>query len=512
MAFELTEVPRPKGFNSDLSPYELPADVWVTSLNIDNANLRSNKAKGASSRYGPLSLQPLFTMPWNDEVSDVWVYAGDTSVYKVDSTEVNTLMGSGYSSNVLTGWSGDVFNGVAILNNGVDLPQYSNTATSFTDLANWPVSTTAHTIRPFKNYLIAMDITKGIVPNPAMVKWSSPADPGSVPPSWDESDPAEQAGENSLADTLGSVIDGKALGNSFIVYKEDSVWAMDFIGGAFVFQFRKLFDDVNGILAKDCVVEFEGKHFVLAKGDAYIHDGTTKRSVMSSRVSSSLFGLIDNTYWEKTRVVADPSNQDIWIYYVPQNSPTGLATKALVYNWGSDAWSERDLLDVSFIANGIIADAITNDWGSDSNSWESDTTFWDQDSSTPAESSLLACDYTNSQLLELNSGTTWDGDIFTSRLEKTGVDFGDDSSWKKINSIYPSMTGSGTVNFFVGHEDPKGSGVTWEGPYPYTIGEDVKINCRVNGRNIAIKTESTSEDIWSLSGLTIEWKPTRAKR
>jgi len=500
---------------------------------------------------------------------------------KSDNT-IQAMVTTGVNAQPLEGWSGCVFNGVAVMNNGFDEPFYTNTDTTMQSFdvessLHWTSGVTCGTIRAFKNYLIALKYNGG----GSTVKWSGPAAAGALP-SWQESS-SNTAGTNVLSDTAGEIVDGVALGNSFIIYKEDSVWAMEFIGGTFVFSFRKLFNDNEGALSKDCVVAFEGKHFVLGRNDAYIHDGTQKKSVMHNRVASELYKTLDDTNWSKIKVVADTANQNIWVYYPTQNNTW--ANKALIYNWATDSWSVREILsNVSYIATGIIEDDLTDNWnlyegtctstasstemtdntqsfplsslvgkyiqnltdgssglitantadtvtatlaGGTSNSWtigdlydivdvastwDEDTSYWDENNTQYEKESLLLCDYTNSKFLEAEVGITWDGTSYTTRVEKVGVDFGDATQWKKINAIYPSMTGEGTVNFYIGHQDPQGSAVTYEGPFSYTVDQDYKINCRVHGRNISFKMESTDDKLWAFDGMTIEYKPTMTKR
>lgn len=182
-------------------------------------------------------------------------------------------------------------------------------------LPAWPVGQSAKIVRPFQNHLVALNIETGAGNNHSRVHWSDSADVGTVPNDWDYADPASRSGITDLADTPGIIVDGKALGNSFVIYKEDAVWAMTFVGGTFVFNFRKIFDDNNGILAEGCVATFEGKHFVLTKSDAYIHDGISKQSVMSNRVRK-LISSIDDTLFERSKVIADNNSKEIIIYFV----------------------------------------------------------------------------------------------------------------------------------------------------------------------------------------------------
>ena len=61
------------------------------------------------------------------------------------------------------------------------------------------------------------------------------------------------------------MVDGATLGNDFIVYSSDQVHKMTFVGGAFLFNTRKLFSDA-GLINTNCVVEAEKDALLLRAG------------------------------------------------------------------------------------------------------------------------------------------------------------------------------------------------------------------------------------------------------
>lgn len=503
------EITRPKGINVDLSPYELPNEVWSEGKNINFRNFRTNRELGYSQVFPTLSITPLFAHPWTDFNLPYWFYASETAIYRTEGTsqlDVTRLSGA-YTGNFNEGWTGSNFNGAMIMNNSQDAPQFFDTTSSkMADLTNWPTDYKCAVIRPFKNYLVALDITNNVGERfPTMVKWSDIAAPAQVPASWNAVDPAVQAGENVLPDSEGRCIDGRALFDNFFIYKGDSVWAMQLIGGNFVFSFRKVFSD-RGILAKDCVTEFEGKHFVVGASDVYIHDGTTKESVISNKFKTKLYTQINKDYVDRVKCVADTPNKEVWIYFPSVDSTDGTCDKALVWNWEVNEWSEKDIENISFIIEGNINPVESDAWDDDTGVWDSDTTAWGEEAFNPSETELLMCDYNNSKFYQANLSTTLDGAAYQSEIERIGLDFGDDFNYKYINSITPHMSGEGSVNISVGWEDHQGQGVIWSSPVEFAIGVDYKADFRVSGRYIAVKFESTASNIWNLTGYTIEFE------
>jgi hypothetical protein len=520
MPYARVEVTRPKDVNKDLSEYELPNEIWSNVQNANFRKFRSNRAQGVSKVFtSDPTIHPLFHIGATRLGVDEWLYADEVSIWKTEGT-AHTELTRGistakvpYTGTFENGWTGTVFNGVTLLNNGVDAPQFILQAgTEMADLTDWPASATCKVLRSYKNYMIAMNYYDGTDTNDSMVKWSDSIDDfdsidNGGGNTWDATAATTLAGENLLGDTPGFIVDGKALGDSFIIYKSDSVYSMDFIGGQFVFSFRQIFNDNSGLLAPGCVASFEGKHLVVGVGTVYIHDGTSKKALSTNRISRELFDQIDETYSQRTRVATDHSNKEVWISFVSTGSTTGLADKAAIYNWEDDTWTFRDLFDISHIAEGVINTQLSNSWNDQTLNWNENTSPWSTSRSNPTKKKLILADYVSDKFMENDVGTTFDGTTFTSTFERTGIDFNDDEGVKYINSVTPHIVGAGTVNISIATQQSPGSPIVFSSPQPFVVDQDYKVNFRESGRYIGIKFESTDDNAWSLTGYTLEFAP-----
>jgi hypothetical protein len=162
MSFQEVEISAPQDLNVDISPYELPVTVWssVTNANYDTSGTK--RVMGATQVFpAPLPVQPIFALPWNDGAGDTWLYSDLTTIRKINASGVSTTMASGLTALFARGWQGDVFNGVAVMNNGINAPLYTDTASTMVALPAWPVGQSAKVIRPFQNHLIALNIETG---------------------------------------------------------------------------------------------------------------------------------------------------------------------------------------------------------------------------------------------------------------------------------------------------------------------------------------------------------------
>ena len=138
--------------------------------------------------------------------------------------------------------------GILVMANGYDQPQFwaltsgvPSTGTKMADLTNWSAGAgTNHypvAVRAFRSFLVALNLSEAGTPFTRKVKWSTEAAIQTVPSSWDETSSTVDAGEYELADTQGKIVDGLPLGDAFMIYKEDSVYSMTYVGNPFYLCF-----------------------------------------------------------------------------------------------------------------------------------------------------------------------------------------------------------------------------------------------------------------------------------
>ena len=103
-----------------------------------------------------------------------------------------------------------------------------------------------------------------------------------------------EGGRIYLTSTLAKYSKAKQLGNTMFIYKERSIWKMNFIGGTFIFQFDTFLEDV-GILAPRCVcMDITGtRHVVVTQDDIIIHNGNTPEVVLTDRQRITLFNSMN---------------------------------------------------------------------------------------------------------------------------------------------------------------------------------------------------------------------------
>ena len=214
------------------------------------------------------------------------------------------------------------------------------------------------------------------------VLWSDAAAPGSIPTSWTAA-ATNEAGDAELSQTPGPIIDGLPLRSSFMLYKQNSAYIADYVGGNNIFNFRRAFITV-GALTRNCIAPYQGKHFVVTDGDIVLTDGSVAESIADNRMRRFLFNQLDQTNFAATFVASLKKENEIWICFPSAGST--FCNLALIWDGAANAWGVRELPDIAHAASGIISDLTVSEvWDDDSMFWDDDTTAWNQQNFSNAE-------------------------------------------------------------------------------------------------------------------------------
>jgi hypothetical protein len=309
---------------ADTPPYMLPPEAWTQAVNIRAKDGGLERPLGWSSVFGTPTVAPHFLMPVMTTAVAYWIYTSLTKAYVYDGTthtEITRLAGN-YTATNGYDWNGTNLGGIPILNNGADIPQFWSpiaAATKLLNLTNWNATTRAKVIRSFGPFLVAFNITDAGTSRPHLVRWSHPADPGSVPSSWDTADETKDTGDTELSDVNSGVIhDALPLGSIMYIYKENAVHKMRFVGGRKIMDFGDAaWLPTIGILAPRCVaVSGDGrKHVFASRDDLLWHDGNQVRSILNRRQKRRLAADMDSQNFPSSFIFANPNFSEMIFVY-----------------------------------------------------------------------------------------------------------------------------------------------------------------------------------------------------
>jgi len=508
------------GVIRDLSQHELPTSAWSDSSNMRFLDGYCYQFYGHGQVYGTPTVTPFHAAPIiGIDGTRYWIYPGEKKIYVAYisagvATHTNlTRQTAGNDvdySGERNAWTSTSLSGIPILNPGnkIDPPQRWNLdpGQRAQTLDNWPANTFCRSMRAYKVFLVALGVTKGSQDFPFMVKWSTSADPGAVPSTWDPADATELAGEVDLAEGGDPIVDALPLADSLIIYKEQSIWRMNFIGGQDVMGFQRIFG-VSGALNRNCVVDLEiggaAAHFVLTGSDVIVHNGGAITQVLDKQARRALFQDFDTGAVDKCFVCKNPFLNEVFICYASIGN--SVPNKALVWNYNDKTVSYRTIPNLNHAASGTVDNTLNGTWDADDEPWDSDLTAWNGPDFTPnAQRVMMASDSTKFYLLD--SSASFDGALPQSYLERIGLSLGIDEQRKLVRGIRPRITGNAgdTVLVKIGsQEDAYTPPTTWT-TMTHVIGSTISNDCLVDGRYIAVRFEGGTAFNWRLDSYDID--------
>ncbi|ATB52655.1 putative partical protein [Vibrio phage vB_VspS_VS-ABTNL-3] len=477
------------GLVADIAPDQLQPDGASYSENVKAVTDGWAKSDG----YTSTSLTPgnemthlFFYSPTDGD--DRWFVAGDTTIkyYRGALLTDATRDADPYNKAGSWRWSFTDFNGVLVANNSVDEPQSFNITTNkFQDITELDSKVRFRTLVKFKSYLFGLGVDSGQGYNDSEVYWSHPADPGFLPANWDFADPASDSGKNTLPSS-GYLLDALELGNSLIIYKSDSTWICRFAGGQFVFSFEPKWDS-QGLLARGCVTQFEGKHFVVTQTDIMVHNGVSSKSVADRRVKKFFFDNLSRENFQRTFVVKRPDTNEIYIFYPSRDSAEGYLDSALIYHWVNDNWEFRKLPELTSAAFGTAIPEGVKDWDSQTGPWEQEGTWQlGEDGRIFAPTLYMAMKDKNEIQVPSYSGLDndqpiqgiWERrDIVLGPVSRDGVVGQNYENYKTISALTFDVTTTEPFRVWLGFRDRLTESIIWEdfGDFDPTLGRTLDL-------------------------------------
>lgn len=509
------------GMVADRKPHTLQPEAWSRMLNVRMASDGLERFKGHSAAEASPLFTPQFIMSVPSVLDTAWIYCSSTraaAFMSGVSTEITRLV-SGVPSPYLTinphDWDSTMLGGVPILNNQAETPQWWPAVSAGTALENlpaWPAGVTAKCLVAFGPYLVAMNIYDSGSKFSSMIWWSHKAEPGTVPSSWDYTDPTVDAARTQLTDVDGGeIVDGVLLGNMLIIYKQFSTHALKFVGGRELFA-PELLQTTSGLLTSKCAAAFNkgSQHFVVTSDDVIVHSGTRDAtSIVDGVLRKFLFNDMDSTSRLNSFVFDNPAYKEVWFAY-PEAGAT-YPTKAAVWGYGTSnkGWTFREFTGCAAKA-GKFSRTQVQPWDTVDGSWKDATDPWSQ----VPDDRVLFTDNGQNKIYILDDGDTFDGVVPTTYVERTGlavygkdrngspkVDF---SKRKLVLRIWPKLSG-GRCYVTIGGQVGEGKELIWGGPLLFTATEQefVDLDPPINTRLIAVRFELLTAGT-QLSGYDIE--------
>ena len=491
------------GLVSDQPVTELPPGAWTDAINVRFENGAVRKMPGQSQYSLSATGTPMLVFQVQTTQIGYATEAGRIRYVTSGGTDTD-ITGTVLSLSPITGYTMDSLpGGVLVFNSALSVPVYSTSdyagsLATAAELPGWPTPvTTCRVLRAYKSFLVALGVTDSSGDRLEEILWSNRADPGLPPTSWDYTDTTQPTGRATLPFS-GLIQDARVLRDSLIIYQNDNIYALTEVGGITIMSLRKLFSEV-GAYAPNCVLPWRNQHVVLAENGVFIHDGSQIQSITEGRVRDAMFGDDFDAQF-KPYLALNERHNEIWVCMPERGAAVAGATLAWIWNYQDNTWTRREI-PLSYHGDIINARSTIS-------------------SSNPQdEAALVIADKANDKFLLVDSTEQFDGTNMTCYAERRALPLGghggfDHRRMKFIRQITPVITGTagGVVNIYLGVRDTVDGTRTWKGPFPYTIGTSRKVDCRVSGRVIDIKFESTTNITWELHSYGIDYRLADARR
>ena len=169
------------GVISDIRPHALPPNALSTALNVRFRDGQAERMYGESV-WHTLPSSAFYLMPYDYAGNIRWLTVGSTEILAWDggvSTDITpaALSPLAFGSAV----HGFVFNGLAVINAEPGVPlAWAPTDAAMAEIPGWNTAWRAKVFAPFKNLLMAFNITESGTNYPTKYRWSSLADTGKL--------------------------------------------------------------------------------------------------------------------------------------------------------------------------------------------------------------------------------------------------------------------------------------------------------------------------------------------
>lgn len=503
------------GLNSDL----IPSDVKFNFL-TDGKNIRS--VSGGISPFGGYT--GMFNLPAGKDAHELafidsgqerfWLVCCANAIYRIEAALLDVSYSGMTTIGDSTKWSVTDLSGVPVINHPETNPVYMTQAMLKFEPLQWKPGQTwkqanqaCYLMVAHKQFLFALGCVDNGKYIPDSIRWSSVADIGGVPQTWDPLDTTNVAGYTQLGGSGGAIVGALPLRDSLIIYRTHGISVIDYIGGNYIWRIRHLNSNI-GLLANNAVVDVRGTHYLMSDGDVYKTDGNTITSIADKRMKKR-FNSINKSLFKTCYALHNPPNSEI-LFVLPKAGST-YADIAFVYNYEYDSWYTRDM-PLNVRSKFGMAIGKPNNWDVLATSWDGWSTPWDQDSTTPFDN-LVMClmpmeDKTSTtqipKLVSLSSILGTNEVTFDSIIERTDLVLEDLDTATTIQQIYPHCQSANKVLIQVGSQPSPGAPVTWKPAVEFDPNTQRKVDMRTTGvlhaYRITVKDVKTD---FTISGIDI---------
>jgi hypothetical protein len=500
------------GLNLDLAPEDVAPDRWTSGRNVYFRNSEVRRVEGINQIFPGQLFAVEIAWYVDTGQQEWWLYASGAGVGVTD--------GAGNHYNITpVGWTtivrknfvlsaGDL-NTLPFLNHPELGPYWwdANPLAKMQKLPGWPAGWSCYWMASHKNFLLAFNIDTGGGLAESQVSWSVSADPGQVPDTWAPS-PTNDAGDITFATPGGPLIGAISLRDQLFVMKANATYAMQYVGGQWVFQGRDVFPSM-GLYGPLSVIERNNMVYMLTgRGGLVRHDGSAVENILTALAQDYLSRTMNAEWNAAPFMYRTDLGQVIGLAY-----PVGTGracTEALgidVSTIGRDGGPDVGLRDLPGVYGAGIGytEIETQTWNGAVGSWDTDTLRWNEQASGYRPPQVVFAGG-SAGMLRLGKGDDVLGVPITAYAERLALDVGEFGAHKVVSGAFPRVRGNqGDVLYFRfgGQQQVSGAAVDWGTEISFLIGTDTQLDFFQDGRFLAHSVRSVGGRPWSYNGIQL---------
>ena len=299
---------------------------------------------------------------------------------------------------------------------------------------------------------------------------------------------------------------GESLRDSFVIYSEDAINVMDYVGDALGWRRRTVSSSAD-LVGKEAVVEVKGIQYFISRSDIMMFDGNSMQSLLHNRLRTRLAASINSDTRHRSWAAHNQTFNEIW-FAVPE-ALAEFPTAAIVYNYRDNTLAIRDL--EKEIKHGQFGDEPSDTgnltWDTMTNEWDADRGSWGMAGERPFKGALLGV--TGTQMVDVDPGFSESADDTRTPTVITRQDLpiGGHEANTTITRIYPLVEGTAPLEIRVGSAQRAGGPIRWAGDFrTFTPAWIARLTLGPQARH-AYEIRSKGRAFFDLTGMDIEFSP-----
>ena len=196
--------------------------------------------------------------------------------------------------------------------------------------------------------------------NPMLVRWSDQANAYQWVPQV-----TNQSGEFALSNG-STIIGARATRQEILIWTNTALYTMQYIGYPYVWSFQILMDNIS-VMSPNSMVTINNITYWMGTSKFYKYDGTVH--TLPSALRQYVFDDLNINQSYQVFAGANEGFNEVWWFYVSNESINNSIDKYVIYNYLDNAWSygtfETVTLGPTAIVSGqqyVIASTGTTDW------------------------------------------------------------------------------------------------------------------------------------------------------